>query len=295
MATLAEPEGAGAEDDDLARRAAADGARWRGRRPRRGRPSPRPRRATSSGTGMEHRVVGGHQLGPGARRAGDHADVDPGADVTLGERPAQVDVSGPARRAERRDAPGGAAQPRVEHHPLADLEAPGLGTQSSTTSATTSCPGTWGREEKAAIGLSMSPSCEVARGPAWRRTRRRPTGSDGSPPSRGGWAGRRPSGGGRRAAPPAAPRARRWAPAGARRGRDGPRRRGPSRPRRVRRPAGVGRRVGHRPHGGHEPVEVLRLHLDHGPQVGNVVLEPVAGDAVDDAGRHLLGRRPAAP
>ena len=74
----------------------------------------------------EHRVVGRHQLGPGPGRPGDHADVDAGADVALGERPAHVDVAGRARRAERGDAPGGAAQPRVEHHPLAHLEAPGL-------------------------------------------------------------------------------------------------------------------------------------------------------------------------
>ena len=47
------------------------------------------------------------------------------ADVAVGEAPAQAVVAALARRARRVDAARPARQPRVEHHPLADLEARG--------------------------------------------------------------------------------------------------------------------------------------------------------------------------
>ncbi len=77
------------------------------------------------GHGDEHGVVRRHQLRPRPGGARHHADVDAGADLPLGERPAQVDVPGLARWAERGDAPGGAAQPRVQHHPLANVDTAG--------------------------------------------------------------------------------------------------------------------------------------------------------------------------
>ena len=75
----------------------------------------------------QHGVVGRQLLGPGARGAGDDADVDAGAEVTLGEAPAQAEVAGLAGRAERGDAAWRAGQPRVEHDTLPDIEPAGLG------------------------------------------------------------------------------------------------------------------------------------------------------------------------
>ena len=75
------------------------------------------------GHGEEHRRVGRHQLGVAAGGVARHAGVDAGADVAGGEAPAQAEVAGLAGRAERGDAPRRARQPRVEHHPLADVEA----------------------------------------------------------------------------------------------------------------------------------------------------------------------------
>ena len=74
----------------------------------------------------QHGVVRRQLLGPGARRAGDDADVHPGAQITLREAPAQAEVTGLAGRAERRDAARRAGQPRVEDDPLADVEPAGL-------------------------------------------------------------------------------------------------------------------------------------------------------------------------
>ena len=123
-----QPEGTGAEDHDLAaggRWVAQDGVeRHRKRVGQHGRFV-----GDVIGHRNQHRGVCRHQLGPGPRRPGDHADVDAGADVPLGEGPAQVDVPGLARGAERCDPARGAAQPRVEQHPLAHFHPFGLGPQ----------------------------------------------------------------------------------------------------------------------------------------------------------------------
>ncbi len=50
----------------------------------------------------QHGVVRRQLLGPGAGRAGDDADVHAGAEVALGEAPAQAEVAGLAGRAQRR-------------------------------------------------------------------------------------------------------------------------------------------------------------------------------------------------
>ena len=85
--------------------------------------------STASGTAVQHRRVGGHELGVAARRVGGDAGVQAGADVAVGEAPAQAVVAGLTGRADRVDAAGGAGQPRVEHDPLADLEPGGLGAE----------------------------------------------------------------------------------------------------------------------------------------------------------------------
>ena len=55
------------------------------------------------------------------------ADVDAGRDRPDVERVAEAEVADLARRAHRRDAARPARQPRVQHDPVADLEAFGLG------------------------------------------------------------------------------------------------------------------------------------------------------------------------
>ena len=69
------------------------------------------------------------QLGVAAGGVARHAGVDAVADVALGEAPAEAEVAGLARRAERGDAARRARQPRVEHDALADVEALGLGAE----------------------------------------------------------------------------------------------------------------------------------------------------------------------
>ena len=105
----------------------------------------------------EHGVVGRQLLGPGAGRAGDDADVHAGAEVALGEAPAQAEVARLAGRARAGSMPRGAQVNQGLSTTRCPTSSPRASGPSATTSATTSCPGTWGREEKAAIGLSMSP------------------------------------------------------------------------------------------------------------------------------------------
>ncbi len=82
-----------------------------------------------SGTGMsmESCAASCSAQAPGA--AGDDAHVDARTEVALGEAPAQAEVAGLARGAGRGDAPRAAGQPGVQHDALADVEAPGLGTE----------------------------------------------------------------------------------------------------------------------------------------------------------------------
>src|ERR1700686_1983849 len=82
---------------------------------------------------------------------------------------------------------------------------------------------------------------------------------------------------------PTSPRARRTAAAALRRDRAGPRTAGPSL-------LVLAGGVGHGPHAGHEAVDVPGLHLYHCLHVGDVVLETVAGDGLDNADGPLLGR-----
>ena len=121
-------EGAGAVDEDL--------ARGRRRVPHNG--VERDREGVRQHGGLvrdavghrdEHGVVGRQLLGPGAGGAGDDADVHAGAQVALGEAPAQAQVAGLAGRAQRGDAPGRAGQPGVEDDALADVEPAGVGAE----------------------------------------------------------------------------------------------------------------------------------------------------------------------
>ena len=66
--------------------------------------------------------MGRHQLSPRSRCAGDDADMDSGTKVALGEVPAQVDVARLAGGTLRLNAAGAAAEPRIEYHPLTDVE-----------------------------------------------------------------------------------------------------------------------------------------------------------------------------
>ncbi len=77
----------------------------------------------------QHGVVCRQLLGPGAGGAGDDADVDTGAQVALGEAPAQAEVAGLAGRAQRGDAAWRAGQPGIEDDPLADVEPAGFGAE----------------------------------------------------------------------------------------------------------------------------------------------------------------------
>ena len=79
------------------------------------------------GHGDEHGVVRRQPLRPRAGRGRDDADVDPGAEVPLGEAPAQAEVAGRARRAEGIDAAGRTRQPGIEDDALADVEPARLG------------------------------------------------------------------------------------------------------------------------------------------------------------------------
>ena len=147
----------------------------------------------------------------------------------------------------------------------------------ATTSATTSWPGTWGSEEKAAIGLSMSPSWKspstsLASEPHTPERRGRVT-------TQSAWMGRASS--------------TSWSPNGseARYSSSSSVGTGRTSPLSGRAPKTrafmTGRRPGlaHGPHAGHEPVEVPGLHLHDRPHVGNVVLEQVALEALDDVRR----------
>ena len=77
----------------------------------------------------QHAVVCRHQLGVSAGHIGRHPGVDAGLDVAVGEAPAQAVVAGFACRTTGFDAPRTTRQPRVEHHPLPDLESARRGTQ----------------------------------------------------------------------------------------------------------------------------------------------------------------------
>ena len=74
------------------------------------------------GYGMQHAVMGGHQLGVAAGDVGRNAGMDACLDVAVGEAPAQAVVPGFACGTGRFDTPRPARQPRVEHHPLTDIE-----------------------------------------------------------------------------------------------------------------------------------------------------------------------------
>ena len=110
-----------------------------------------------SGTANSIESWAGHQLGVPAGGVGRHPGVDPGGDVAVGEVPAQAVVAGLAGRAQRRRCRGGRTTARVEHDPLPHLE-PRASGPSSTTSATTSWPITWGNEQNPPMALSVSPS-----------------------------------------------------------------------------------------------------------------------------------------
>ena len=79
----------------------------------------------------QHGVVRGQLLGPGAGCARRHPDVDAGAQVALGEAPAQAEVAGLAGWAPRVDAPRPTGQPGVQHDASADVEPTRLGSERS--------------------------------------------------------------------------------------------------------------------------------------------------------------------
>ena len=71
----------------------------------------------------------GQPLRPGTRGAGDDADVDAGTEISLGETPAEAEVARLAGGTRRIDAARTAAQPGIEHDPLAHIETPRLGSE----------------------------------------------------------------------------------------------------------------------------------------------------------------------
>ncbi len=81
------------------------------------------------GHGNQHRIVGRQQLRPRPGGVGGHPDVDTGAELPGGEAPTQAQVPGGTGGAGGIDAARCAGEPRVEHHPVADLHPPRLGTE----------------------------------------------------------------------------------------------------------------------------------------------------------------------
>ena len=118
----AQPEGAGAVDEDPSRRR---------RRMARDRVQRHRERVGEHGELIGHRVghaeqhavVGRHQLGVSAGHVGRYAGVDAGLDIPVGEAPAQAVVAVFACGTGRFDPTRTARQPRVQHHPLPDLQA----------------------------------------------------------------------------------------------------------------------------------------------------------------------------
>ncbi len=106
------------------------------------------------GYGNQHRIVGGQEFGPGTGRAGDHPTWTPGPRSPL-VKLQHTEVAHLAGWTRWTDPSGGTAEPGLRIHVGRPRgHGPGSG---AMTSATTSWPGTWGRDEKAAMGLSMSP------------------------------------------------------------------------------------------------------------------------------------------
>ncbi len=121
------PERSGAVDEDLAagpRRVAGDAVERNGE----GVGHDHLLVGQLVGDGEQHRGVGREQVGvPAGGVAGD-AGMDAGADGPGEEVVTKAEVTGLARRAQRRHLRG-ARQPRVEHDPLPDLQALRLGTE----------------------------------------------------------------------------------------------------------------------------------------------------------------------
>ena len=155
-------ERAGAVHDDPAargRRVAGDGVQ---RHRRTGRRAPRPRRGSSSGTGN---TIGG---GPAAarrtrrwRRRRCRCGC-PGA-AAVEEVPAQASSRPPRTPGTAGSIPRGPArQPRVEHDPLAGVDARRPPGRPLRPSPTTSWPSTCGNEMNAVIGLSSASSKSIS-------------------------------------------------------------------------------------------------------------------------------------
>ena len=117
----------------------------------------------ASGTGEQHRGVGGHELGVAPGGVARHAGVDAGADVAGGEAPAQAEVAGLARGAQRAATPRGTHDSHGFSTTRWPTSKPSASGPSSTTSATTSCPITWGNEQSPLMALSLSPSPKSSR------------------------------------------------------------------------------------------------------------------------------------